>query len=132
MWSVAPVSMIQSLDLNAFLSTRWVEKIEWDIFGGIQKGLPEKLSAKLLDEGLSLGAAITVAAWWADGTPEPEAELSLRTDRYDSSCSHWDCEIGHWKACGDGAMNCGEKFCGVKFYGTKFCGEKLIAFDCTP
>ena len=43
MWLVAPVSMIQELDSKHCLSMTWVEKIEWEKLGGIQKGLPKKL-----------------------------------------------------------------------------------------
>ena len=46
MWSVAPMSMIQSWGLYACLSTYWAENIEWDKFGGNQKGLPKKLLEK--------------------------------------------------------------------------------------
>ena len=42
-WLVAPVSMIQVLDLYACLSTTWAEKMEWERLGGIQYGLLEKL-----------------------------------------------------------------------------------------
>ena len=66
-----------------------------DILGGIQKGLPEKLLTKLLDEEVSIAIVITVATWWACGVPELALALSLRIDRYDSNYSHWDCEIGH-------------------------------------
>ena len=43
MWSVAPVLMIQSLDLNSCLINNLGRKMEWDKFGGNQKGLPKKL-----------------------------------------------------------------------------------------
>ena len=42
-WSVAPVSIIQVLDLYACLSTIRAEKMECEGLGGNQKGLLEKL-----------------------------------------------------------------------------------------
>lgn len=74
---------------------------------------------KVLVEGSLAVAVFTVATWWAGDSPELELALSLRIDRYDNNCSHWDCEIGHW-SCDEDAWN----------YGVKF--WKTIASDCTP
>ena len=38
--------MIQAWGLYACLFTYWAKNIEWDRFGGNQKGLPEKLLNK--------------------------------------------------------------------------------------
>ena len=42
-WSVAPVSIIQVLNLYAYLSTIRAEKMECEGLEGNQKGLPKKL-----------------------------------------------------------------------------------------
>ena len=59
MWSVAPVSRIQELDLKQCLSMTWAEKIEWDKLGAIPKGLPEKLEED--DEAeAAIGEEVTI------------------------------------------------------------------------
>ena len=82
-WLVAPVSMIQVLDLYACLSTTWAEKMEWEWLGGIQYGLLEKLDEQegemeVVVEicGMEEFGVMIEATWWAAWVPFPNTSAT--------------------------------------------------------
>ena len=73
MWSVAPVSRIQELDLKQCLSMTWAEKIEWDKCGAFQKGLLEKLEEDDKAEA-AVGEAVAIVKGRAGAIAEATYE----------------------------------------------------------